>query len=564
MTFIKKVSNRTYLITFMLAIIIFFIVFINIIFEPMFFPKNPRELIAPYNFNGKVDIIMQDGSTYHTKVPFNIKTDQAFDVVLHLEDIGMIDDKTLSFISKDVLIRCEVDEKVIYRSAGVHSDSRFDDANVMYLIDLPETVENNVIILHYYNDKNYQTTFELKNVKIGKRINTISDYFLRDNLFNFIIMVLLFIICVSIVLSGNLLKKHVNKLESYFNYIALLCLVLGIYIISMSSLSYFVLNKYKILLHLFIYTSMMFIPMILLKTVSFRTSKQTQSLFKIGIFITSCNVIIQFALAIFKISNFTILSDYSHFVMLCSILIIFYSLYKSDSDENNKLKLMTISLLPLLIAIFIECILDLYYGRLLFTLCFKIGVIIFSILQIHEFFSLYISYRDKKIESDVYKKLALIDNLTGYGNRMAFAENKKIYIEQASSFYIIVLDVDNLKFVNDNFGHKFGDDIIKLLPNIINELLGKEHQVDIYRAGGDEFFVVYHTLENNEIEELLCQIRMEYESHNAEDSEKKYSVSYGYSYCDFQKGDVFDEVLHAADQNMYKNKSTKKRRRSDV
>ncbi len=564
MNHLKKLKQNTYIIFTLLSCAVLIFVFFNILIEPKFFSKDPRELISPYEFKGTVDITMQDGEHFTTTVPFSLETDQAFDVTLNLQDIGMIDDKTLSFISKDVLIRCEVDDKIIFRSASVHTDSSFDDANSMYLVDLPKTVDKNIVTLHYYNDKDYLTTFELKNVTIGKRINIISYYFIKDNFLNSIIIILLLIIFVSIILAGNFFKKNISNIARYFNYIAFFVLLLDVYVISTSPLNYFILYKYKVILHLLSYTTVMLVPIVIMKAVMYRTDYKTHKYLKFGIIIGSVNIIVQYLCTYLGYNNLNMMVSYTYIVALYSIIAITYAIVKTKNTKENKVKLMFPSLLPLLITISIEIIYNYIYGVIVFTTYFKIGLIIYSILQFKEFLSIYIAYRDERVETDVYKRLALIDNLTGMGNRMAFSEKRELYTKENSAFYLIVMDVDNLKYVNDTYGHKYGDEIIKLLPKVIIEILGENNQVDVYRAGGDEFFVIYHTNKNEGIEELLMQIRSKYESHNKADSAKKYSVSYGYSYYDFQNGDNFDEILHIADQNMYKNKSTKKTRRSDV
>ncbi len=105
-------------------------------------------------------------------------------------------------------------------------------------------------------------------------------------------------------------------------------------------------------------------------------------------------------------------------------------------------------------------------------------------------------YKEKldqlKKENKKYKKLALLDPLTKTGNRellkieiikifdLAFRENEK--------FGMILIDLDNLKNINDKQGHNTGDRIIKHTANILKRSI-RESDI-LCRIGGDEFIIL--------------------------------------------------------------------------
>ncbi len=60
-----------------------------------------------------------------------------------------------------------------------------------------------------------------------------------------------------------------------------------------------------------------------------------------------------------------------------------------------------------------------------------------------------------------------------------------------------IIDIDDFKSVNDNFGHLFGDKVIKAVANVIKNAVGTSGVAG--RIGGDEFFIVFEKL-NNELE----------------------------------------------------------------
>ena len=90
------------------------------------------------------------------------------------------------------------------------------------------------------------------------------------------------------------------------------------------------------------------------------------------------------------------------------------------------------------------------------------------------------------------KRLATTDSLTGVWNRRYLEESLHKEKERSERFghpfSLLILDVDNLKFLNDTYGHLFGDEVIKTIARTIKSSCRK---IDIIgRYGGDEFAVI--------------------------------------------------------------------------
>lgn len=85
-------------------------------------------------------------------------------------------------------------------------------------------------------------------------------------------------------------------------------------------------------------------------------------------------------------------------------------------------------------------------------------------------------------------RLAYTDALTGLGNRASF--NMKIAqlpADRCGSWGLLLLDIDNLKVVNDSFGHEAGDDLIRCVATRIAAIVSTDQA---FRLGGDEFAVI--------------------------------------------------------------------------
>lgn len=149
------------------------------------------------------------------------------------------------------------------------------------------------------------------------------------------------------------------------------------------------------------------------------------------------------------------------------------------------------------------------------------------------------------------------DALTRVGNQAAFNKVSdvltKALSEKRAEFAIVMVDLNNLKYVNDTFGHKYGDMYIKGCCNIICNVYKRS---PVYRIGGDEFVVV---LRNEDYMSRLLRITKIKEAFKAsygnQDKEpwERFSASVGMADSE-PTDDTVDQVLKRADAAMYESK----------
>ena len=82
------------------------------------------------------------------------------------------------------------------------------------------------------------------------------------------------------------------------------------------------------------------------------------------------------------------------------------------------------------------------------------------------------------------------DPLTNCLNRRKFNIDYGNLAQVEHTF--LILDIDNFKSINDNYGHDFGDEVLVKVASAIASILGREHKC--YRIGGEEFVVIFHTI----------------------------------------------------------------------
>lgn len=177
------------------------------------------------------------------------------------------------------------------------------------------------------------------------------------------------------------------------------------------------------------------------------------------------------------------------------------------------------------------------------------------------------------MHNEIRKYLAFVekksrtDAMTRVGNSTAYAEtfralNKRIEENDPSvSFRIAVFDINFLKPVNDEFGHTFGDNIIKAAARIIAEVFGYENA---FRIGGDEFLVILENVSADEIVSGFEKLDRAIEDYNASEAERKGVLSISKGQAEYRPGEdkAFRDVFHRADQEMYADKEEYHRKHS--
>ena len=151
---------------------------------------------------------------------------------------------------------------------------------------------------------------------------------------------------------------------------------------------------------------------------------------------------------------------------------------------------------------------------------------------------------------------AIKDPLTGLYNRKFFYENVTKLLDIADRenrpLLIIFIDLDNFKYVNDVYGHKRGDEVLKEVAEILK--CGFRNSDIISRLGGDEF-VVAILLKNNEeqIKKIIDRTRDRIEKRLPE-------ISFSYGYAKYpDDGGCIERLIHVADERMYFNKRERKK-----
>jgi diguanylate cyclase (GGDEF)-like protein len=183
------------------------------------------------------------------------------------------------------------------------------------------------------------------------------------------------------------------------------------------------------------------------------------------------------------------------------------------------------------------------------------GIFVLGQRTVHDndadMFSLSMAHICLMVEMIIYRrnaeKVSLHDPLTGLLNRRGFMiEFARIMSEnpQNQVFMLVVLDVDDLKQINDTHGHLTGDSLLIQVGHLM-QVYVHEHNAICARYGGDEFVVLLQ-YEKDEIHDCEHEISLWFEAHAI-------NVSVGCAVFG-RDGEHFEECFNIADQRMYRRK----------
>ncbi|MDC7220603.1 MAG: GGDEF domain-containing protein [Spirochaetales bacterium] len=152
------------------------------------------------------------------------------------------------------------------------------------------------------------------------------------------------------------------------------------------------------------------------------------------------------------------------------------------------------------------------------------------------------------------------DYLTGLLNRQQIDDiihNRISQLERRGGFTLVMVDMDDFKLINDEYGHKEGDRALVLISELIYSSVRAVDRVA--RFGGDEFVILLEEEDQGEVEKVLSRLK------ELVDSEKRnrsypYKLDLSCGYKIILPGETrgYYDLVHEADQEMYRIKRAKK------
>ncbi len=200
------------------------------------------------------------------------------------------------------------------------------------------------------------------------------------------------------------------------------------------------------------------------------------------------------------------------------------------------------------------------YSKLDSSILEKSGEILFSVNQ--RFLQMKIVLQDYGViatlidQTKAYEEKKKIlherdyDALTGLLNRRGLLLKLKEIMKNETDSYLFMIDIDNLKYINDQFGHDVGDEYLRTVGKYLATLSERFSHLYSCHVSGDEFVLYLFDSDPEENENLVQELRkISKESLLVKNGHIYISLSIGI--CQYKKGMTFEEMNKKADYAMY-------------
>ena len=309
------------------------------------------------------------------------------------------------------------------------------------------------------------------------------------------------------------------------------------------------------------YITLIFLPYFIVSFIASATNKHRSPLLPALFTLICTNFVLTVSLTVTGVSDYFELVKISQAVIVIALAVAAYFVISAVRHRQVEKKFLRIFLVGIC-AIMIGAIIDLLIFRISSnvlqstSLYARMGSLLFLML-----IGLYLIQENRRTQianSQALERLAYTDGLTGMKNRLAFNEvGPSLRKDPDAKYMVIQFDINDLKTVNDLYGHTEGDRHIRAAAEIIRDSI---HDAgDCYRVGGDEFIGMIPGADAEETANgaigRMEQLTEEY--NNREKPPVKLDIAYGMAMFTGADGDI-EKSVRLADQRMYECKRIKK------
>ena len=259
-----------------------------------------------------------------------------------------------------------------------------------------------------------------------------------------------------------------------------------------------------------------------------------------------------------KIANYVVWIPVMHIILISIIIFIVYTLIISYRQKKNEIRVLVYGMAFMVIISLFELLrfnLYKYLNQFLserFSLM-PIGALIFTGSMLYCYCIRLLRKYHEKAEQETIEKMAYTDMLTNTYNRNKCEKVLEQMEENAISGYLISMDLNGLKQVNDTYGHSRGDQLLVNFSKVLHQTFQKYSCV-VGRMGGDEFVVIMYENQEQNVVSALKKLNENLMLWNKKHEGDVLSVAYGYAYYDGRKKSSIQTVYEKADKKMYESK----------
>jgi diguanylate cyclase (GGDEF)-like protein len=161
-----------------------------------------------------------------------------------------------------------------------------------------------------------------------------------------------------------------------------------------------------------------------------------------------------------------------------------------------------------------------------------------------------------RVQHDQLRRAALYDTLTDSLNRRAFVQGVGLEMARGTFGTVVIADLDNLKSVNDAYGHAAGDSLLRQCADLMRSTLRPYDK--LYRWGGDEFLLVIPSARGVDVERRLTEVLKGADPITIAAPGDVVQLEVSLGVADYTSAEGLEESIQIADQAMYRQKHSRK------
>ncbi len=429
----------------------------------------------------------------------------------------------------------------------------------MVVVDLINVCIGDTVSIDIYNIRGDSLEYELPTIKAGTENSIKNSIFLEESItiFSFILSIAVLITFITYIFYASKTRK---TMEKRFVSFGLFILVSTIWLFFDSNLANTLpLNiETTSLISLYLFK---LLPLGLLFFVLRSFKSDRVILIRIMIILCYINIATGTLLSFLRVIplNNLVFIDQTLFGLSVMATLFYVNVYARKYRNEPQQKITFIAFFVLL-AFYISSLVCYYiYESKIYHDIMSIAIVIFYvfIFLIVIYFSRVDSKLKKKVaeEREYYRLMSYKDELTGLNNIRAYEEDLKSFeTQKTENTILVVIDINDVKRINDTYGHGAGNVLITQCAQCITKTFSKYGRC--YRIRGNEFALIID-YPSFDIEKRLSYFNELIKASNG-DRIYKLSVAVGYAKYKDNEGKMLEDLRFQADLDMYKDKNRKR------
>ena len=520
------------------------------VFSPVDLSFNNEEFID-WN-DGWVHI--KDGSATPVFLPCSVDAEPYEEVVIEntVPDI-FIPNRSISLRLTMQELKVELDGEVIFEYA--HDDSYLADSvgSSWQIIKLPYGCEGKTVRITLTSPYK-MSSGTINSINLGSK-SAVTFAIFKQHFPRMFIAILIMLFGALFLILGYVFRALGSDVAR-ITYLGWFAILVAIWLLCESRMLQFFTGNHFIITNL-VFIAIMLVPLPLLMYLESAYEMHQKSFYPHFIWAFIINFFVCISLQITGILDFfqTVISTHL-LIMLGMIYFICTALYEAVKYKNEGAIANLISVSVLCFFSSLE-LFNFYAGSFAYvTDFFAAGIMVYVFLLCFDTYKYVHRLFEKSAEAKHFERLANFDALTQGRNRLSFDNDiaqlwKK---ENIPEMWLCFFDLNDLKMINDTFGHHIGDMALKQTFECISKAFDSSE--NCYRVGGDEFACLF----TGTFEGLSSRLNLFRDS--IESVSKKvafpFNIATGYVAFDRQKYASVDDMLIDVDTKMYEDKSNKK------